>query len=83
MRAVKADIEILDDGKTAKLTIGDKSMRATLKDCDGVFSVMDAVRLDGTVSEYDKDNTGIRKLTVKVDGVKNAKIDVILEPWVD
>ncbi len=79
----KADIEILDNGKTAKLTINGKSMRATLKDCDGTFSVMDAVRLDGTVSEYDRENTGIRKLTVTVDGVKNAKIDVILEPWVD
>ncbi len=79
----KADIEILDDGKTAKLTIGDKALRATLDNCDGVFSVMEAVRLDGTVSEYDKDNTGIRKLTVHLEDVKNAKIDVVLEPWID
>ncbi len=79
----KATIEILDEGKTAKLTIGDKSLRATLDDCDGTFSVMDAVRLDGTVSEYDKDNTGIQKLTVHLEGVKNAEINVVLEPWVD
>ncbi|MBQ7957485.1 MAG: heparinase II/III family protein [Clostridia bacterium] len=79
----KAEIEILDNGKTAKLTIGDKALRATLDNCDGVFSVMDAVRLDGTVSEYDKDNTGIRKLTVHLEDVKNAKIDVVLEPWID
>lgn len=79
----KAAIEILDEGKTAKLTIGDKSLRATLDDCDGTFSVMDAVRLDGTVSEYDKDNTGIQKLTVHLEGIKDAEINVVLEPWVD
>ena len=79
----KAAIEILDEGKTAKLTIGDKHLRATLKDCDGTFSVMDAVRLDGTISEYDKDNTGIQKLTVHLEDIKEAKINVIFEPWVD
>ncbi len=79
----KADIEISADGKTAKLTKNGKVLRATLNNCDGVFTVMDAVRLDGTVSEYDKDNTGIRKLTVHLTDVKNAKIDVTLEEWVD
>ena len=79
----KAEIEILDDGKTAKLTLNGKTLRATLDDCDGTFSVMDAVRLDGTVSEYDKDNTGIQKLTVHLEDVKNAEINVVLEPWVD
>ena len=79
----KAAIEILDAGKTAKLTIGDKHLRATLDNCDGTFSVMDAVRLDGTVSEYDKDNTDIQKLTVHLEDIKEAKINVILEPWVD
>ena len=37
----------------------------------------------GTISEYDRDNTGIRKLTVHLKFIKNAKIDVILEECID
>ncbi len=79
----KAEIEISEDGKTAVLTKNGKKLLATLENSDGTFSVMDAVRLDGTVSEYDKDNTGIRKLTVHLTDVKTAEINVVLSPYVN
>ncbi len=74
----KADIKIAEDGKSAILTINGKQMKATLHK-DGVFSVCDAVSLDGK-NEYDGDFDGIRKLTVFVSGVKKAEIIVTLEP---
>lgn len=79
----KADIEISDAGKTAKLTIGNKAMRATLVDCDGTFSVMDTVSLVNPDYEYNRDNPGIRKLTVHIEDFTDAKIDIVIEPWID
>ena len=74
----KADIEISDDGKTAILTIGDKQLKASSL-ADGTFSVMKAERLNGEW-EYDEAYDDIRKLTVKLDGVMRADIQITLEP---
>jgi hypothetical protein len=74
----KADIEISEDGKTAILTIGDKQLKASSL-ADGTFSVMKAEALKGAY-EYDYDYSDINKLTVKVDGVMKADIEIILEP---
>ncbi len=74
----KAEIEIYDDGKTAILTINGKQMKATLSG-DGEFSVMKAEALKRKY-EYDADYDGIRKLTVRLEDVKNAEIVVNFEP---
>ncbi|MBR5232854.1 MAG: DUF4962 domain-containing protein [Clostridia bacterium] len=74
----KAQIEISDDGKTAILTIGDKQMKATSHQ-DGTFSVMKAERLKGEW-EYDEEYNDINKLTVKLEKVKKAQIEITIEP---
>ena len=74
----KADIEISDDGKTAILTIGDKQMKATSHQ-DGTFSVMKAERLKGEW-EYDEEYSDINKLTVRLEKVKKAQIEITIEP---
>ena len=74
----KADIDISEDGKTAILTIGDKHLKASSV-ADGTFSVMKAEALKGAY-EYDSEYSDIHKLTVKVDGVMKADIEIILEP---
>ena len=74
----KADIEISKDGKTAILTLNGKKMKATLNG-DGEFSVMKAEALKGKY-EYDEDYTDIKKLTVKLEDVRAAKIIVNFEP---
>lgn len=76
----KADIEISEDGKTAILTIGDKQMKATSHQ-DGTFSVMKAERLKGEW-EYDEEYSDINKLTVKLEKVKKAQIEITIEPIV-
>ncbi len=73
----KADIEISEDGKTATLTIGDKQMTATSHK-DGTFSVMDAEKLGGKY-EYDDDYADIKKLTVHLEDVKSAEIEITIE----
>ena len=74
----RAQINISEDGKTAVLTIGDKQLKAT-SHADGVFSVMKAEALDGAY-EYDGEYSDIRKLTLKLDGVRKAEICITLEP---
>ena len=74
----KADIKILENGKTALLTINGKQMKATLNG-DGEFSVMKAEGLKGKY-EYDEDYSNIKKLTVHLEDVKSAKIIVNFEP---
>ena len=74
----KADIEIIDSGKTAILTINGKQMKATLSG-DGEFSVMKAQALKGSY-EYDAEYSDIKKLTVHLDDVKTADITVNFEP---
>ena len=74
----KAQIDIQQGGKTAVLTLNGKQMKATLHG-DGEFSVMPAQKLGGAY-EYDEKYTDISKLTVRLDGVKQAEICVTLEP---
>ena len=74
----KADIEISEDGKTAILTIGDKKLQVSSL-ADGTFSVMNAERLSGEW-EWDEEYPDIKKLTVKLENVKEAEIVITLEP---
>lgn len=82
----KADIEIVDE-KTAILTKNGKQIKATLMN-DGAFSVMGMESVKPSyvfeVDIQDRDDnentTALKKLTVHLDGVKNAEICVILEP---
>ena len=74
----KADIDIAEDGKSAILTINGKKLKATLTE-DGKFSVMEAESLKGKY-EYDEEYKDVKKLTVKLESVKSAKIVVKLEP---
>lgn len=74
----KADIEISDNGKIAILTIGDKQMKAELGG-RGSFSVTDAERLNGEW-EWDEKYDDIKKLTVKIENERKARISITLEP---
>ncbi len=74
----RAQIDIQQGGKAAILTLNGKQMLATLHG-EGEFSVMPAEKLDGAY-EYDEDYSDIYKLTVHLDGVKQAEICVTLEP---
>ena len=73
-----ADIDISQDGKTAVLTINDKKLKVSSL-ADGVFSVMNAERLNGEW-EYDEKYEDIHKLTVELEKVKSAEICITLEP---
>ncbi len=74
----KADIEILEDERTVILTIGDKKLKASLTG-NGYFTVMPAERLSGEW-EWDEEYPDIKKLTVKVENVKEALIMVNFQP---
>lgn len=74
----KADIEIHDNGKTAILTINGKKMKATLTG-DGEFSEIKAQALKGKY-EYDEEYSDIKKLTVHLQKVKTAEININFEP---
>ncbi len=82
----KADIEIVDE-KTAILTKNGRQIKATLMN-DGSFSVMGlesvkpsyVTNADFEGREDIENSDALKKLTVHLDGVKNAEICVILEP---
>ncbi|MBQ6898927.1 MAG: DUF4962 domain-containing protein [Clostridia bacterium] len=74
----KAEIEISEDGKSAILTKNGKQLKATLSG-DGEFSVMKAEKLGGKY-EFDDNYDDIRKLTVHLEDVTDAVIEVTLTP---
>lgn len=82
----KADIEIIDE-KTAILTKNGKQIQVTLMN-DGAFSIMgmESVKPSYTseVNIQDRDDNentaSLKKLTVHLNGVKNATVCVVLEP---
>ncbi len=74
----KAEIEIEEDGKSAILTKNGKQIKATLSG-DGEFSVMKAEKLGGKY-EFDEIYDDIRKLTVHLENVTEAVIEVTLTP---
>lgn len=82
----KADIEIIDE-KTAILTKNGKQIQVTLMN-DGAFSIMgmESVKPSYTseVDIQDRDDNentaSLKKLTVHLNGVKNATVCVVLEP---
>lgn len=74
----KAEIEISEDGKSAILSKNGKQIKATLSG-DGKFSVMKAEKLGGKY-EFDEIYDDIRKLTVHLENVTEAVIEVTLTP---
>lgn len=78
----KADIEVSEDGKSATLTIGNKQLYAQLaSDTDATFSVMDALPLSTSPQHSGQNkNSGVRKLTIHANGVKNGYIQVSFIP---
>ena len=74
----KAEIEIAEDGKSAILTKNGKQLKATLSG-DGEFSVMKAEKLGGKY-EFDESYEDIKKLTVHLEDVTDAVIEVTLTP---
>lgn len=77
----RAEIEIVDSN-TAILTLDGKTMKATLsEDSVGEFAVMEPVSLNEGIDNRLKGNwDGLKKLTVRADGVSGGSIEVRLEP---
>ena len=75
-----ADIELAPDGKSAVLRKGSKTITALLNEgSDGVFSIMEALPLPGSPARIDEEENKVyKKLTVRLEGVKDAVIDVTL-----
>lgn len=78
----EAEVEIGPDGSTATLTRDGKRLWArVLAPAGARFTVMDARPLPGTANpEGQNPNQGIRKLAVRLDGVTDARIAVLLAP---
>ena len=74
----KADIEIINDGKTAILTKNGKQVRVDSLS-DGVFTVMKSEKLTGKY-EYDEDYADINKLAIKLEKVKSASFKIEIKP---
>lgn len=77
----RAEIEIID-ARTAILTLEGKKLKATLSDDSvGEFSVTEAVSLNEGIDNRLKGNwEGLKKLTVRADGITQGIIEVRLEP---
>ena len=75
-----AEIELAPDGKSATLCKGGKTITAHLNEgSDGVFSVMEALPLLESPARIEgEENRDYRKLTVHLEGVKDAVIDVTI-----
>jgi uncharacterized protein YjdB len=78
----KARVDIAPDGRSAVLTQGDKRLFAEILTAPGaVFSVMDAVPLPDSPQPAGQDaNTGIRKLTIRMEHVTEETLAVRLVP---
>ena len=82
----KASVSISDDGKTATLTQGGKTLLLKLvgenANDDLVFASMDATTYPDEGVEYEglKSNEGYTKVYVKADGVQKAVINVLITP---
>ncbi len=74
----KAEIEISEDGKSAILSKNGKQLKAVLSG-DGIFSIMKAEKLEGKY-EFDDSYDNMRKLTVHLENVSEAVIEVTLTP---
>ena len=84
----RADIELIDDGDAALLTIGDKRLHAQLffqggseGNTDVAFSVMDArPMVHSPDPEGQNRNDGVRKLTVHWEVAVNPTVAVLFTP---
>jgi len=73
-----AEIELAPDGKSATLRKGGEEITALLNS-GGVFSVMEALPLPESPARIDEEeNRAYRKLTVYLENVKDAVIDVTI-----
>ncbi len=75
----KASAEISADGKSAVLSLDGKQLKVTL-DGDGKLEMRGLESLRYPDYEYNKEFEGMNKLCVIVNGTKQAKIQVTLEP---
>ncbi|MBR5569680.1 MAG: hypothetical protein IKW10_02170 [Oscillospiraceae bacterium] len=78
----KAAITLSADGKTAELTIGDKTLLAQIAEpSDAVFTVMDAQPLATSPNPSgQKSRTEYKKLAIHLENVTNANIAVVFTP---
>ena len=78
----KADIELSEDKKSAVMTIGNKQMYVEVSsDMDAEFSVMDAVPLESSPQYSGQNvNSGVRKLAIHLNNVKEGYIQVSFVP---
>ncbi len=80
----QAQIELADDGKTARLTKNGKTIEARLLSAPrgAKFSVMAAERLPQSPAPTPGEvgGKGYRKLAIKMEGVTEFDIVVVLEP---
>jgi len=75
-----AEIELAPDGKSAVLRKDGKTVTAHLNEgSDGIFTVMEALPLPESSANIDpEENRAYKKLTVRLEGVKDAVIDVTI-----
>lgn len=79
-----AEIEVLENKKTAILTSGGKKLQAQIiSPSNGEFSVMEAKALPTSPEARMGDNSKYRKLTVHLQNVLNARIEIALIPLPD
>ena len=78
----KAAVTISEDGKTAELTIKDKTLLAQIASpSNAVFTLMNATPLSTSPNPSGQNsNSGIQKLTIHLTGVKSADIAVVFTP---
>jgi len=75
-----AEIELAADGKSATLRKNGKTITAQLNEgSDGVFTVMEALPLPESPARIDaEENRAYKKLTVHLEGMQDAVIDVTI-----
>ena len=77
----RAEVVVADDGRSAKLKQDGKTLRAMLVSPAGSrFQVMDAKPLPGSPKvQGQEENEGVRKLTLRLEGVTDQRIEVVFE----
>lgn len=77
----KADVEILEDKRTAKMTIGEKTLVCKLQTNENLkLLLMDAEPLTEELKNTPhNDNADYRKIAVYGENIKNAEITIIME----
>lgn len=77
-----AEVTLHRDGRTATLALGKSQLTARiLSPAEAAFTVMDAQPLAaGPQPARQADNRGVRKLAIRLDGVRDTRVAVLLTP---